>query len=312
MNKNDLASMNFGAYILKISEEMAQKRKIYFIKVGLVDPILAIQGLKVGTKWGGPPTYEAANKAKIQWVWQAVRVGEEHVSHATVTDEIWLYSFQRNLWPWVGCHGWREEVVGVRIVRLATRQALDKLGVPPKTREGEVRIQRWSTWTIISCLYDQRFKFKSVVNFSWPPTFVSRLNDSTGQWNATFCSVWLQKAQCIAPRNAMDIEVYLVSQANELELYALLSWEKAQFNDLLLSGMQWHRSLSGVWLSRKETGKKEKRKKKKYWVTALKNIFCDWGIPRIELGTSRTQSENHTTRPNALDAKGSNKNEIQE
>ena len=57
MNKNDLASMNFGAYILKISEEMAQKRKIYFIKVGLVDPILAIQGLKVGTKWGGghPP-----------------------------------------------------------------------------------------------------------------------------------------------------------------------------------------------------------------------------------------------------------------
>ena len=289
MNKNDLASMNFGAYILKISEEMAQKRKFYFIKVGLVDPILAIQGLKVGTKWGGPPTYEAANKAKIQWVWQAVRVGAEHVSHATVTDEIWLYSFQRNLWPWVGCHGWREEVVGVRIVRLATRQALDKLGVPPKTREGEVRIQRWSTWTIISCLYDQRFKFKSVVNFSWPPTFVSRLNDSTSQWNATFCSVWLQKAQCIAPRNAMDIEVYLVSQANELELYALLSWEKAQFNDLLLSGMQWHRSLSGVWLSRKETGKKEKEKvlshclkKQILWLGHSENRTRDLSHPKRE------------------------------
>ena len=36
--------------------------------------------------------------------------------------------------------------------------------------------------------------------------------------------------------------------------------------------------------------KKEKRKKKK------KN----WGVARIELTTSRTRSENHTTRPNTL------------
>ena len=30
------------------------------------------------------------------------------------------------------------------------------------------------------------------------------------------------------------------------------------------------------------------------------SIPGDWGIPRIELGTTRTQSENHSTRPNAL------------